>query len=65
MNKSGWMSPQSLQEDNGWTFGQFLSLLLLGAAPLSLMNAWSGEFVQWLGRVADADKLCRIQAEAS
>lgn len=65
MNKSGWMSLQSLQEDNGWTFGQFLSLLLLGAAPLSLMNAWSGEFVQWLGRVADADKLCRIQAEAS
>lgn len=41
MNDSGWMSPQSLQEDNGWTFGQFLSLLLLGAAPLSFMNAWS------------------------
>lgn len=43
MNKSGWMSPQSLEEDNGWTFGQFLSLFLLGAAPLSLVNAASGQ----------------------
>jgi len=42
MNSSGWMSPQSLQEDNGWSFGQFLSLFLLFAAPVSLMNAWTG-----------------------
>jgi hypothetical protein len=43
MNSSGWMSVQSLQEDNGWTFGQLLSVLLLGAAPLTLMNAWNGK----------------------
>lgn len=41
MNRSGWMSNQSLMEDNEWTFGQLLSVFLLGAAPLSLLNAWS------------------------
>jgi hypothetical protein len=44
MNSTGWMSDQSKQEDNGWSFGQFLSLFLLFAAPVSLMNAWTGEF---------------------
>jgi hypothetical protein len=52
MNKSGWMFPRTLQEENGWTFGQLLSLLLLGAAPLSLVNAWSGE------SLGDASELC-------
>ncbi|KAL2064497.1 hypothetical protein VTL71DRAFT_4991 [Oculimacula yallundae] len=42
MNASGWMSAQRLQEDNQWTFGQLLSVFILGAAPLSVLNAWNG-----------------------
>lgn len=42
MDGSGWMSAKELVEDNEWTFGQLLSVFLLGAAPLSLLNAWSG-----------------------
>jgi magnesium-transporting ATPase (P-type) len=42
MDASGWMSRQSLMEDNEWTFGQLLSVFLLGAAPLAVLNAWSG-----------------------
>lgn len=42
MDGSGWMSQQSLMEDNEWTFGQLLSVFLLGAAPLAVLNAWSG-----------------------
>ncbi|PVH67849.1 hypothetical protein DL98DRAFT_542845 [Cadophora sp. DSE1049] len=29
-------------EDNQWTFGQLLSIFILGAAPLSVLNAWNG-----------------------
>jgi len=46
MNTSGWMSAQNLQQDSEWTFGQLLSVFLLGGAVLSLMNAWSGELSQ-------------------
>jgi magnesium-transporting ATPase (P-type) len=42
MDGSGWMSKQGLMEDNQWTFGQLLSVFLLGAAPLSLLNAYGG-----------------------
>jgi len=42
MTNSGWMSNQNLQDDNQWTFGQLISIILLGAAPLTVLNAWSG-----------------------
>jgi hypothetical protein len=42
MTTSGWMSNENLQADNEWTFGQLISILLLGAAPLTVLNAWSG-----------------------
>lgn len=38
------MSSQRLQEDNQWTLGQLLSDIILGAAPLSVLNAWKGMF---------------------
>jgi hypothetical protein len=41
MGGSGWMSKQASMEDNEWTFGQLLSVLLLGAAPLTLLNTWA------------------------
>lgn len=42
MDGSGWMSAADLMNDNQWTFGQLLSVLLLAAAPMSFANAWSG-----------------------
>jgi hypothetical protein len=42
MTASGWMSNENMQGDNEWTFGQLISILLLGAAPLTVLNAWSG-----------------------
>jgi hypothetical protein len=45
MTTSGWMSNENLQGDNQWTFGQLISIILLGAAPLTLLNAWSGMFL--------------------
>jgi hypothetical protein len=44
MNSSGWMSPQNLQADNEWTFGQLLSAFMLAAAPMAVLGAWSGTF---------------------
>jgi hypothetical protein len=43
MNSSGWMGQQDRLAEDGWTFGQLLSVFLLAAAPLSVMNAWNGE----------------------
>jgi len=40
---SGWMSKQSHMGDDSWTFGDFLNMSLLGAAVLSVVNAWNGE----------------------
>jgi hypothetical protein len=42
MNGSGWLGDRGLMEDGEWTFGQLLSVFLMGAAALSLANAWSG-----------------------
>jgi len=41
MDRSGWMSASALVDDSEMTFGQLISVLLLGAAPLSVANAWS------------------------
>jgi hypothetical protein len=43
MNGSGWLGEQAALEEEGWTFGQLMSVLLLMAAPLSVMNAWSSK----------------------
>lgn len=42
MTNSGWMSGVNLENDNQWTFGQLLSVLLLAAAPIVFIEAWSG-----------------------
>jgi hypothetical protein len=42
MNGSGWLGDQGALEENSWTFGQLLSVFLLAAAPLSVLNAWTG-----------------------
>lgn len=44
MTNSGWMVGLNLQNDNQWTFGQLLSALLLAAAPMAVLGAWSGKF---------------------
>ncbi|KAF8848435.1 hypothetical protein BDZ45DRAFT_283548 [Acephala macrosclerotiorum] len=41
MTHSGWMSGVNLQNDNQWTFGQLLSILLLAAAPMTVLDAWA------------------------
>jgi hypothetical protein len=41
MTGSGWMSGANLENDNQWTFGQLLSVLLLAAAPMTLLDCWS------------------------
>jgi hypothetical protein len=43
MNGSGWLGEQAALEEEGWTFGQLMSVLLMMAAPLSLINAWSSK----------------------
>jgi hypothetical protein len=43
MNSSGWLGEQAVIEEEGFTFGQLMSVLLMMGAPLSLMNAWSGK----------------------
>lgn len=45
MIHSGWMGDQALADD-GLTFGQLLSVFLLAAAPLSVINALNGESAQ-------------------
>jgi hypothetical protein len=42
MMGSGWITGINLQNDNQWTFGQILSVLLLSAAPITFLNAWTG-----------------------
>lgn len=44
MNGSGWLGEQAALEEEGWTFGQLMSVLLMMAAPLSVMNAWSSKY---------------------
>jgi hypothetical protein len=41
MNSSGWLGQQATLDEEGWTFGQLMSILLIMAAPLSVMNALS------------------------
>jgi len=41
MTNSGWMVGINLQNDNQWTFAQLLSALLLAAAPMAVLGAWS------------------------
>lgn len=60
MNDSGWMEPKRLQEDNQWNFGQLLSVFLLAAAPLAVLNAWNSKIEG--GRESEAD-VCRLPAE--
>jgi len=43
MNGSGWLGEQAAIEEEGWTFGQLMSVLLMMAAPLSVMNALSSK----------------------
>jgi hypothetical protein len=44
MNGSGWLGEQAAIEEKGWTFGQLMSVLLMMAAPLSVMNALRSKF---------------------
>ena len=44
MTNSGWMSPLNLQADNEWNFGQLLSVFMLAAAPMAVLEAWSGNY---------------------
>lgn len=46
MNGSGWLGKQAALEEEGWTFGQLMSVLLMMGAPLSLMNALSSKCFQ-------------------
>lgn len=62
MNSSGWMGEQAALEEEGWTFGQLMSVLLMMAAPLSVMNAWSGKFSrQDRAEEVEANYRCRLQ----
>ncbi len=42
MMRSGWLGEEGVLLEDGWTFGQLLSVLMMAAAPLSVLTAWSG-----------------------
>lgn len=48
MMNSGWMSGANLKNDNELTFGQLMSVLLLGGAVLTVRNDWSGKSIAFL-----------------
>ena len=51
---SGWMSKESHKGDDKRSFGQFLSMSILGAAVLAFVNAWNG-------KLSSADKACILK----
>ena len=59
MMGSGWMSQKSHMGDNNWSFGQLLSMSILGAAVLSFFGAWNGEssrYEEFFSKANDDEK---------